>query len=106
MFRKRGTESKCWMANFIGEGSVDAGGPFRDSLDNIVAELESDVLPLLIKTPNHKNDHGSYRECYMINPSSRSPTHLEMFRFLGAFLSFTIMTQAPIPIHLAPSVWK
>ena len=92
MFRKRGTESKCWMANFIGEGSVDAGGPFRDSLDNIVAELESDVLPLLIKTPNHKNDHGSYRECYMINPSSRSPTHLEMFRFLGAFLSFTIMT--------------
>ena len=42
----------------------------------------------------------------MVNPSSRSPTHLEMFKFLGAFISFAVMTQNPIPIHLAPSVWK
>ena len=42
----------------------------------------------------------------MINPSSRSPTHLEMFKFLGAFLSYALMTKSPIPIHLAPSVWK
>ena len=29
-----------------------------------------------------------------------------MFKFLGAFLSFAIRTKAPVPIHLAPSVWK
>ena len=42
----------------------------------------------------------------MLNPSSRSPTHIEMFKFLGAFLAFAIMTTSPIPIHLAPSIWK
>ena len=29
-----------------------------------------------------------------------------MFKFLGAFLAFSIMSKAPIPIHLAPTVWK
>ena len=106
MFRRQGVEARCWYVKFIGEASVDAGGPFRDSLDNIVAELESDVLPLLIKTSNNRNDHGTNRDCFMINPSSRSPTHLEMFKFLGAFISFSIMTKAPIPIHLAPTVWR
>lgn len=72
----------------------------------MVAELESPVLPLLIKSSNNRNDHGTNRDCFVINPASRSPTHLEMFKFLGAFLSFSIMTKAPIPIHLAPSVWK
>lgn len=42
----------------------------------------------------------------MINPSSRTPTHLEMFKFFGALLSFSIMSKAPIPLHLAPTVWK
>ena len=106
MFRRQGVEARCWYVKFVGEASVDAVGPFRDSLDNVVAELESDVLPLLIKTSNNRNDHGTNRDCYMINPSSRSPTHLEMFKFLGAFLSFSIMTKAPIPIHLAPTVWR
>lgn len=69
-------------------------------------ELQSDVLPILIKTSNNRNDHGLNRDCFMLNPSSRSPTHLELFKFFGAFLSFFIMTKAPIPINLAPSVWK
>jgi len=42
----------------------------------------------------------------MVNPNSRSPTHLAMFKFFGAFLSFAMMSKAPIPIHLAPSLWK
>lgn len=106
MFRQQGVESRCWSASFVGEASIDAGGPFRDSLDNVTKEIESENLPLLIKTSNNRNDHGVNRDCFMINPSSRSPTHLEMFKFFGAFLSFSIMSKAPIPIHLAPSVWK
>ena len=106
MFIQRGVDSRCWYANFIGEGSIDVGGPFRDSLDNIIAELESEALPLLIKSSNNRNDHGSNRDCFILNPSARSPTHLEMFKFLGAFLSYNICTKAPVPIHLAPVVWK
>lgn len=99
-------DARCWYAEFKGEGSIDAGGPFRDSLDNIASELESTALPLLIKSPNNRNDHGSNRDCFILNPSARSPTHLEMFKFFGALLSFHICTKAPVPLHLAPTVWK
>ena len=92
MFRQQKLDAKCWSADFVGEAAIDAGGPFRDSLDDMTKELETEVLPLLIKSSNNRNDHGSNRDCFVINPSSRSPTHLEMFKFLGAFLSFAIMS--------------
>lgn len=92
MFRQTGLDSRCWSADFIGEGSIDAGGPFRESLDNLATEVMTDAVPLLLKTSNNRNDHGSNRDCYLLNPSSRSPTHLEMFKFLGAFISFAVMT--------------
>ena len=105
-FRHGRMGARCWRVNFQGEASVDAGGPFRESLDNIAKELETDQVPLLIKSSNNRNDHGNNRDCFIVNPSSRSPTHLEMYKFLGAFLAFTIMSCSPIPIHLAPSLWK
>jgi len=106
MFIQNGVEARCFYANFQGEGSIDAGGPFRDCLDNMASELESPVLPLLLKSPNNRNDHGSNRDCFVLNPSARSPTHLEMFKFFGALLGFHIGTKAPTPVHLAPTVWK
>ena len=42
----------------------------------------------------------------MLNPSSRSPTHLEMYKLFRAILAFSMMSTAPIPIHLSPSLWK
>jgi E3 ubiquitin-protein ligase HERC2 len=106
MFIQHGVEARCWTVGFQGEASIDAGGPYRESLDNMAKELESDLLPLLIKSPNNRNDHGSNRDCFILNPSARSPTHLEMFKFFGALLSFHIGTKSPTPLHLAPSVWK
>ena len=29
-FRQNSTDSKAYRANFIGEASIDAGGPFRE----------------------------------------------------------------------------
>ena len=29
-----------------------------------------------------------------------------MYKFFGAFLSFSMMSRSPMPIHLAPSIWK
>lgn len=29
-----------------------------------------------------------------------------MFKFFGALLSYHICTKAPVPLHLAPTVWK
>ena len=31
MFRVDDSDSRVWRANFQGEGSIDAGGPYRES---------------------------------------------------------------------------
>lgn len=85
---------------------MDWGGLFRDALVNVAEELESPVLPILMKTPNNKNDFGNNRECYMVSSNARSPTHLKMFKYLGALLAYNIMTKSPIPIHMVPFFWK
>lgn len=105
-FAQKSTDHRCWKVAFRGEGSIDAGGPFRDSLVNISRELESTALPLLIESPNRRGEVGVNRECYMLNPESESPTHLEMFHFLGCMIAFGIMSKSPMPINLAPTVWK
>lgn len=89
-----------------GEGSIDAGGPYRESLTNICSEIESDNLPLLIKTANNRNNHGEFRDCWVPNPKSNNPTHLEMFKFLGHLLGYCIRTLCPIPLHFPPVFWK
>ena len=85
---------------------MDYGGPFRDALVNISNELESGVLPLLIKTPNNRSEVGTNRECFLLNPEANSPTHLEMLHFLGCIIGYGIMSKSPVPLNLAPSVWK
>lgn len=62
---------------FIGEGIIDQGGGFRDSLTEISEELcPCDVntepcLPLFIKTPNHRSGMGDYLDCYTLNPQCK-----------------------------------
>lgn len=85
---------------------MDYGGPFRDSLVNISRELETGVLPLLIKSPNNRSEVGVNRECYLLNPEATSPSHLEMFHFLGCIIGFGVMSKSPVPLNLAPTVWK
>ena len=105
-FRHSSVDERCYRINFKGEGSIDAGGPFRDSLVNIVSEMENGAIPLLIKSPNNRNDHGTNRECFIVDPSSTSPVHLEMYKYLGGFIAFGILSKSPVPFNLAPTVWK
>jgi hypothetical protein len=84
-FRRNSTDSQMFSVSLAGEGSIDVGGPFRETLTNMVAELETDALPLLIKTPNNRNEHGSSRDCFCLNPASITPTHAELFIFRGSF---------------------
>jgi hypothetical protein len=51
-FRRNNAEDRVWEAVFSGEGSIDDGGPYRESMENISNELTSGVLSLLVKTPN------------------------------------------------------
>lgn len=105
-FQKTAIDVKCFECKFLGEGGIDAGGLFRDALVDICKELQSTVLPLLTKTPNNKNDSGNFRECFILNPDARSPTHLKMFKYFGALLGFSILTKQPLTINMVPFFWK
>jgi len=85
---------------------MDVGGPFRECLCNAVEELETDALPILIKTPNNRNDHGSNRECFMLNPASQTPTHQELFTFMGYLLGFSIRSKSALNWHFPGIFWK
>lgn len=69
-------------------------------------ELESESLPLLIRSANNKNNHGQFRECWIPNCSSRSPTQLEMFKFLGAMIGWSIRSTSTLHLDLPPIFWK
>lgn len=105
-FKKQSTDSRPFNLNFRGEGGIDAGGLFREALDEIVGEMQSHCLPMLVPTPNNKNSYGSLRDKWMINPSSLSSTHMELYEFLGALMGMSLRTSHLMPLELAPMVWK
>ena len=51
-WRRDTMDARVFRANFVGEHSVDAGGPYRECMENISRELTSSVLPVLIPTEN------------------------------------------------------
>jgi hypothetical protein len=102
----RDDEQRPWSAKFISEGSIDQGGPFRDSIENIVDELHSKNLPLLIPTQNNKHQHGVGQDLWILNPSATSPSHLEMFKFLGALMAMGLRSGHNIMLRLPSLFWK
>lgn len=101
-----GVEDSAFRCTFEGEGADDYGGPFRDAMTNIVEELQSEILPLLIKTSNNRSDQGDSRDCFMPNPNSKNPTHESMFKLLGYILGFSIRSKSALDWHFPQFFWK
>lgn len=76
-----------WEVKFVGEGIIDQGGGFRDSLAELADELcpldehIPEILPYFIKTPNHRvwNTFSGYT--YMCS------TDFDLVKGLGFFTS-------------------
>ena len=97
---------RVWKVKFVGESVDDCGGGYSESIAEMCDELQNGSLPLLIQTPNGREDSGVNRDCFIFNPEATSPVHLNMFRFLGILLGIAIRSGSPIDINLAPPVWK
>ena len=115
IFRKRKIDSKntnaernnkLFNASFTGEASIDAGGPYRECLSTIYSELQSSALSLFIPTPNQKNDSGSFREKWTVNPGAASNVELEMFKIFGGFMGYAIRTGEFFNMDLCSIIWK
>jgi len=70
------------------------------------SELQSGALPLLVPTPNNKNNNGLNRECWIPNPSATRPSHIEMFKFFGRLLGTAIRSTSTLQLDLPPLFWK
>lgn len=76
----------------------DCGGGYSESIAEICEELQNGLTPLLIVTPNGRDESGANRDCYLFSPAARAPVHTNMFRFLGA--------SRPCPSLLSALSWE
>ncbi|XP_076465936.1 putative E3 ubiquitin-protein ligase HERC1 isoform X3 [Babylonia areolata] len=98
--------SRAWKVKLVGEGADDAGGVFDDTITEMCLELESGVVPLLIPTPNAKNESGNNRDRFLLNPALTGEDSMALWKFLGILFGVAIRTKKPLDLHLAPSIWK
>jgi hypothetical protein len=105
-WRKNGLNSAVFRANFLHEGSIDAGGPYRECHEQMCKEVLSGALPLLVPTPNQINSVGEMRECFVLNADSISEKELEQFFMMGVWIGNAIRQGAPLNLTLHPTLWK
>ncbi|XP_048855280.1 LOW QUALITY PROTEIN: E3 ubiquitin-protein ligase HERC2 [Brienomyrus brachyistius] len=97
---------RVWKVKFVGESVDDCGGGYSESIAEMCEELQNGLTPLLIVTPNGRDESGANRDCFLLSPAARSPLHMNMFRFLGVLLGIAIRTGSPLSLNLAEPVWK
>lgn len=97
---------RVWKVKFVGESVDDCGGGYSESIAEMCDELQNGSLPLLIPTPNGRDEAGTNRDCFLLNPAVKSCLHLNMFRFLGVLMGIAIRTGSPLSLNLAEPVWK
>jgi len=105
-FQTAKKDTQMWNVTFAGEGSIDVGGPYRESATNICSDLMSITTPLFVRCPNGKNGVGLNREKWIPNVSANTSLHFQMFEFLGALMGIALRTKAPLPIDVPSVVWK
>jgi len=97
---------QMFNVTFLGEGSVDVGGPYRECVANMSADLMSKNTPLFIPSPNKRNDVGLNREKWVINPSCTSSLHFAMYEFVGVMMGIALRTGETLNLDLPPLLWK
>ncbi|XP_066141939.1 E3 ubiquitin-protein ligase HERC2 isoform X1 [Euwallacea fornicatus] len=97
---------RIWKVEFVGESVDDCGGGYSESIAEMCDELQNGSLPLLMATPNGRDEAGANRDCFILNPTAKTCLHLNMFRFLGVLMGIAIRTGSPLSLNLAEPVWK
>jgi E3 ubiquitin-protein ligase HERC2 len=77
-----------------------------ESIAEMCEELQNGSLPLLILTPNGREEAGTNRDCFILNPSASTAQNLKMFQFLGVLMGIAIRTGSPLSLNLAEPTWK
>jgi E3 ubiquitin-protein ligase HERC1 len=74
----------------VGEGADDAGGVFDDTIAQMMEELQSQTVKLLVLTPNGRNETGYNQDRYLFNSKMKRNKQLLLFQFLGMYTIYLI----------------
>jgi len=78
-----GRYNECGSVLLSGESVDDCGGGYSESIAEMCDELQNGSVAILIQTPNGRDEAGSNRDCFLLNPTLKSTLHQNMFRFFG-----------------------
>ena len=99
-------KDRAWHVNILGERSIDVGGPYRESLSQIVHELEEKHVRMFVPSPNQRKSVGMLQDKYLPNTDYRDDDHMSMYYFLGQLMGVALRSHNPIVLNLPPFVWK
>ncbi|CAF5035144.1 unnamed protein product [Rotaria sp. Silwood1] len=107
---RRSADERVWKAVYVGMFSYDQGGPYRDSVTRICADLCSTRLPLFILCPNGRTNNGSNRDRWIPNvfPPNRSiPINIKnQYRFVGQLMGMAMRTKHYLDVRFPTLLWK
>jgi hypothetical protein len=105
--KTKGVALQFWEVTFDGEGGIDYGGLFRDSLREICGELQCQgSLDLILPCPNNKYMIAAHQDKWILNSERTSGRDLSEYAFIGRILSASIHSQSSLELDLAPHIWK
>ncbi|KAH0790164.1 hypothetical protein GPJ56_005900 [Histomonas meleagridis] len=87
------------------EAGVDAGGPGREVVAELAADLCCPNCGLFIPVPNARNGIGENREFVIPIPDPRHLNVLKKYKFAGVLLGMCIRTSLVQDFNFAPLVW-
>ncbi|CAF3050408.1 unnamed protein product [Rotaria sp. Silwood2] len=107
---RRNNDDQVWKATYVGMFSDDQGGPYRDSVTRICADLCSTRLPLFILCPNGRTNNGLNRDRWIPNvfpPNRFMPVDIKnQYRFVGQLMGMSIRTKHYLDIRFPTLLWK
>ncbi|CAF0845510.1 unnamed protein product [Rotaria sordida] len=107
---RRTQDEQVWKATYVGMFSIDQGGPYRDSITRICADLCSTRLSLFILCPNGRTNNGLNRDRWIPNvfPPNRSiPIDIKnQYRFVGQLMGMAIRTKQYLDVRFPILLWK
>lgn len=109
-FRVSSSIRQWWTCMFVGEGIIDQGGGFRDTISDIAEELCPSnpdsplLLPFFIPSPNQQNPSASdFRDTYIPNPSC---TDFHKLEWIGKLMGGCLRSNERLAITLPVFFWK
>ncbi|CAM4974073.1 unnamed protein product [Rotaria socialis] len=108
MFRKE--NDQVWRAQYLAMHSTDQGGPFRDSVTCICADICSTQLSLFILCPNGRTNSGCNDDRWIPKatpPNEPLPNRIrKQYRFIGQLMGMAIRRKHYLNLKFPNLLWK